>query len=56
MATKRYAYPPTIVNNRGKKDKVKVELDRDLLNELIKLKQVGDTYSDAIRRLLEGCG
>lgn len=56
LATKRYAYPPTIVNNRGKKDKVKVELDRDLLNELIKLKRVGDTYSDAIRRLLEGCG
>ena len=36
-----------------KKDKVKVELDRELLNELIKLKSVGDTYSDVIRKLMK---
>lgn len=35
-----------------KTDKVKVELDRKLVNDLIKLKQVGDTYSDVIKRLL----
>ncbi len=35
------------------KDKVKVQLDRDVLNQLIKLKEVGDTYSTVIRRLLE---
>ncbi|NIA03801.1 MAG: hypothetical protein GWP09_00440 [Nitrospiraceae bacterium] len=34
-------------------DKVKVQLDRDILNELLKMKQVGDSYSDVIRRLLE---
>ena len=32
--------------------KVKVQLEKDLVNELIKLKKVGDTYSDVIRRLL----
>ena len=35
-----------------KKDKVKVELDKDIVNKLIKLKQVGDTYSDVIKKLL----
>jgi len=35
-------------------DKVKVELEKNLVNELIKLKEVGDTYSDVIRKLLEG--
>jgi len=35
------------------KDKVKVQLDRDIVNELIKLKKVGDTYSDVIRRILK---
>ena len=34
------------------KDKTKVEIKTNVLNELIKLKQVGDTYSDVIRRLL----
>jgi len=34
-------------------DKIKVQIDRDVANELIKRKQVGDTYSDVIRRLLE---
>ena len=34
-------------------DKVKVQLDRDIVNELIKLKKVGDTYSDIVRRLLK---
>ncbi len=32
--------------------KVKVEIEREILNKLIKLKVVGDTYSDVIRRLL----
>ena len=41
--------------NMDKKDKVKVEFDRDVLNHLIKLKEVGDTYSDVVRRLLEKC-
>jgi len=36
-----------------KKDKVKVQLDRDVVNELIKMKEVGDTYSDVIRRLIK---
>ena len=34
-------------------DKVKVELDRDIANQLIQLKKVGDSYSDIIRRLLD---
>lgn len=37
-----------------KTDKVKVEIERKILNELIKLKEVGDTYSDVIRKLLNG--
>lgn len=32
--------------------KVKVQLDEDIVNELITLKKVGDTYSDVIRKLL----
>jgi len=36
-----------------KKDKVKVQLDRDVVNELVKMKEVGDTYSDVVRRLIE---
>lgn len=36
-----------------KKDKTKVEIEKDILNQLIKLKKVGDTYSDVIRKLLE---
>jgi hypothetical protein len=32
--------------------KVKVQLDEDVLNGLLKLKEVGDTYSDVVRRLL----
>ena len=34
-------------------DKVKVQLDKDIVNELIKMKEVGDTYSDVIRRILK---
>ena len=34
-------------------DKIKVQIDKDVANELIKGKQVGDTYSDVIRRLLK---
>ena len=37
----------------GKKDKIKVQLDVDVANELIKMKKVGDTYSDVIRRLIK---
>lgn len=36
-----------------KKARVKVELDKDIVNELIKMKKVGDTYSDIIKKLLE---
>jgi len=36
-------------------DKVKVQLDKDVVNSLIKLKEVGDTYSHIIRRLLKKC-
>ena len=36
-----------------KKDKVKVQLDRDVVNELIKMKEVGNTYSDVVRRLIK---
>jgi len=36
-------------------NKVKVQLGRDVVNSLIKLKEVGDTYSDVIRRLLRKC-
>jgi predicted CopG family antitoxin len=38
------------------KKKVKIELDVDVVNELIKMKKVGDTYSDIIRRLLKKGG
>ncbi len=34
-------------------DKVKVEINRDLANELKKLMQVGDTYSTVIQKLLD---
>jgi len=37
----------------GKKDKTKVEIETEILNQLIKLKEVGDTYSDVIRMLLK---
>jgi predicted CopG family antitoxin len=32
--------------------KVKVQLDEDVVNSLLKLKKIGDTYSDVVRRLL----
>ena len=28
--------------------------DKDVVNDLIKLKEVGDTYSDVIKKLLDG--
>jgi len=34
-------------------DKVKIQLDKDIVNKLLKLKEVGDTYSDVVRRLLK---
>lgn len=36
-----------------KKDKTKVEIETEVLNQLIKLKNVGDTYSEVISRLLK---
>lgn len=39
-----------------KKNKTKVEIETSILNELIKLKEVGDTYSDVIRKLLSKKG
>jgi len=39
-----------------KKYKTKVEIETEILNRLIKLKEVGDTYSDVIKRLLEKNG
>lgn len=44
------------MDNGDSMDKVKVQLDRDIVNKLIKLKQVGDTYSDVVRRLLGNAG
>ena len=41
------------INKIDNEDKVKVELDRDIANQLIQLKKVGDSYSDIIRRLLD---
>ena len=41
------------MDNKNKKNKTKVEIETEILNELIKLKKVGDTYSDVIRRLLK---
>lgn len=38
--------------NSNKTRKVKVELDIDVVNFLIKLKQYGDTYSMVIRRTI----
>lgn len=34
-------------------DKVKIQLDKDIVTSLIRLKEVGDTYSDVVRRLLK---
>lgn len=39
--------------NKDNMDKVKVQLEKDVVNALIKLKNVGDTYSDVIRNLLK---
>jgi len=40
------------MDKKDKVDKTKVEIETNILNRLIKLKEVGDTYSDVIRRLL----
>jgi predicted CopG family antitoxin len=34
-------------------DKVKVQLDKDVVKALFDLKNMGDTYSDVLRKLLE---
>ena len=39
-------------NMKSKLNRTKLEVETEILNELIKLKNVGDTYSDVIRRLL----
>jgi len=36
-----------------KNDKVKVELDRDVVNSLIQKKRVGNSYSDIVRELIK---
>jgi len=47
------AYIRFYLIHKAMKDKVKVEFDRDVLSALLKLKEVGDTYSDVVRRLLK---
>lgn len=37
----------------GNIDKVKIQIDKNLADELLKLKGYGETYSDVIKRLLE---
>ena len=46
-----------MTDNMDKKDrkKVKIEIERDLANELKKMMDVGDTYTSVIRRLMEKC-
>jgi hypothetical protein len=46
-------YNSIIIDSSDSMEKVKVELEKSLVNALIKLKNVGDTYSDVIRRLME---
>lgn len=41
------------MDNIDKMDKVKIQLDKDIVNDLIKRKVVGDTYSDVLRRILK---
>jgi len=53
VSSERFIYNFNQISNM---DKVKVQLDKDVVNELIKLKRVGDSYSDVIRRLLEKRG
>ena len=33
--------------------KTKIQLDKDVANELIGLKEVGESYSDVIRKILK---
>jgi predicted CopG family antitoxin len=41
------------MDNEDKTEKVKVQLDKDVVNELLGMKKVGDTYSDVVRMLLK---
>lgn len=44
------------MDNKDKRDKirkVKIELEEDVVNMLIKLKNFGDTYSDVVRKILK---
>lgn len=36
-----------------KERKIKIELDESVLNALIKQKNVGDSYSDVLKRILK---
>lgn len=40
------------IYNMDNKDKVKIQIKRDVLQELLKRKKVGETYSDTIEREL----
>jgi len=40
-------------DNSDNMNKVKVQLDEDVVTALIRLKNFGDTYSDVVRRLLK---
>lgn len=44
------------MDNIDKMDKVKIQLDKDIVNELIKMKEVGDTYSDILRKIFKKLG
>ncbi len=37
-----------------KKDKVKIQIEKDLANKLKSMMSVGETYSDVIRGLMDG--
>ncbi len=42
------------MDKKANVEKVKEQLDKDVVNELLKRKKVGESYSDVIRRLLKG--
>lgn len=49
----RFKKATILMDNMDKKEKTKIEIETDVLNKLIKLKKVGDSYSDVIRELLK---
>ena len=42
-----------MTNDEPRKPQTQVSLDTEVAEELLKLKQIGDSYSDVIRRLLK---